>query len=288
MLAGTGSDVAAIQDSSVGHGLAALAGLELDPLTEQQVVERVLEALGTGQGGWVATLNIDICRAVRRDADLAALLGQASLIVPDGMPLIWAAKMRGDPLPERVTGASLIFSLSEAAAASGRSVYLLGGEVGVPEAAGEQLCARFPGLVVAGTDAPPVGFDETADGVAAARDQVVAAAPDIVYVGLGFPKQERLIAALAPALPRAWFLACGAAIPFAAGALPRAPEWMQQVGMEWLFRLLSEPRRLARRYLVDDLPFAAGLLASSAANRLGHRDLEADSLPDQARRARPK
>jgi N-acetylglucosaminyldiphosphoundecaprenol N-acetyl-beta-D-mannosaminyltransferase len=132
MLAGTGSDVAAIQDSSVSHGLAALAGLELDPLTEQQVVERVLEALSAGRGGWVATLNIDICRAVRRDADLAALLGQASLIVPDGMPLIWAARMRGDPLPERVTGASLIFSLSEAAAASGRSVYLLGGEVGVP------------------------------------------------------------------------------------------------------------------------------------------------------------
>jgi N-acetylglucosaminyldiphosphoundecaprenol N-acetyl-beta-D-mannosaminyltransferase len=273
--------VAAIHDSTVGHGLAALAGLELDPLTEQQVVEQVLESLSVGRGGWVATLNIDICRAVRRDADLAGLLGRASLIVPDGMPLIWAAKMRGDPLPERVTGASLIFSLSEAAAASGRSVYLLGGELGVPEAAGAQLCARFPGLVVAGTDAPPVGFDETADGVAAARDKVVAAAPDVVYVGLGFPKQERLIAALAPALPHTWFVACGAAIPFAAGALPRAPEWMQQVGMEWLFRLLSEPRRLARRYLVDDLPFAAGLLAASAANRLGHRDLESGSLPGQ-------
>jgi N-acetylglucosaminyldiphosphoundecaprenol N-acetyl-beta-D-mannosaminyltransferase len=263
--------MAAMQDSTVGHGLAALAGLELDGLTERQVVDRVLDALRGGHGGWIATLNIDICRAVRRDSELAALLGAASLTVPDGMPLIWAARMRGDPLPERVTGASLIFSLSEAAAASGRSVYLLGGAPGVPERAAERLADRYPGLVVAGTDAPPVGFDAAPEGVRAARDKVVAAGPAIVFVGLGFPKQERLIAALAPALPHTWFVACGAAIPFAAGAVPRAPEWMQQAGLEWLFRLRSEPRRLARRYLVDDLPFAATLLAASAADWLTRR-----------------
>jgi N-acetylglucosaminyldiphosphoundecaprenol N-acetyl-beta-D-mannosaminyltransferase len=265
--------MAAIQESAASHALAALAGLELDPLTEQQVVTQVLDALSVGQGGWVATLNVDICRAIRRDADLATLLAGASLTVPDGMPLIWAARMRGDPLPERVTGAALIFSLSEAAAAAGRSIYLLGGAPGVPEQAAAQLCARYRGLVVAGTDAPPVGFDATPEGIMAARARAVAAAPDVVFVGLGFPKQERLIAALVTAMPHTWFVACGAAIPFAAGALPRAPEWMQHVGMEWLFRLVSEPRRLARRYLVDDLPFAASLLASSAAQRLGRHEL---------------
>ena len=100
------------------------------------------------------------------------------------------------------------------------------------------------------------------------RAKLEAAAPDIVFVGLGFPKQEKLITALAPALPRSWFVACGAAIPFAAEALPRAPVWMQHSGLEWAFRLLSEPRRLARRYLIDDLPFAARLLASCALQRL--------------------
>lgn len=277
----------AIQDTTVSHGLAALAGLELDPLTEQEVVTQVLDALRVGRGGWIATLNIDICRAIRRDADLATLLAGASLTVPDGMPLIWAARMRGDPLPERVTGAALIFSLSEAAATAGRSVYLLGGAPGVPEQAAAQLGARYPGLVVSGTDAPPVGFDATPDGIAAARARAVAAAPDVVFVGLGFPKQERLIAELAPAMPHTWFVACGAAIPFAAGALPRAPEWMQQVGMEWLFRLVSEPRRLARRYLVDDLPFAASLLAASAAHRLGKHDLGPDGLPGPASKIAP-
>jgi N-acetylglucosaminyldiphosphoundecaprenol N-acetyl-beta-D-mannosaminyltransferase len=99
-------------------------------------------------------------------------------------------------------------------------------------------------------------------------DQLLTANPDIVYVGLGFPKQERLIATLAPALPGAWFVACGAAIPFAAGSLPRAPAWMRQSGLEWLFRLISEPRRLARRYLFDDAPYAMRLLATCLLTRI--------------------
>jgi N-acetylglucosaminyldiphosphoundecaprenol N-acetyl-beta-D-mannosaminyltransferase len=245
-----------------------VAGFGLSRLTEQQVVATVVDALRDGQGGWVATPNVDICRAARRDPAVRALIGQASLTVADGMPLLWAARLRGTPLPERVTGASLIFSISAAAARHGQSVYLLGGEPGVPERAAERLARRYPGLRVAGTDAPPLGFDANQSGVTRLRDLLTEARPDVVFVGLGCPKQERLITRLAPALPAAWFIACGAAIPFAAGALRRAPHWMQRAGLEWVYRLASEPRRLMRRYLIDDLPFAAGLLASSAAHRL--------------------
>ena len=157
---------------------------------------------GTGQGGWVATPNVDICRAARRDPAVRALIGQASLTVADGMPLLWAARLRGTPLPERVTGASLIFSISAAAARHGQSVYLLGGEPGVPERAAEQLIRRCPGLRVAGTDAPPFGFDATERGVAQLRDRLTEARPDVVFVGLGCPKQERLITRLARPCPR--------------------------------------------------------------------------------------
>jgi N-acetylglucosaminyldiphosphoundecaprenol N-acetyl-beta-D-mannosaminyltransferase len=246
---------------------ARVAGLEFDRLTETQVVHHIIEALGAGCGGWVATPNIDICRQIRRDPATRGLVSSATLIVPDGMPLVWAARLRDEGLAERVTGSSLIFSLSNAAALSGRSIYLLGGAPGVPDLAGSKLAERYPGLKVAGAAAPTVGFDATADGVAAVREHLLLAAPDIVYVGLGFPKQERLIARLAPALPGTWFIACGAAIPFAAGALPRAPRWMQRLGLEWMFRLLSEPRRLFRRYLIDDAPYAARLLASCAIER---------------------
>ena len=106
----------------------------------------------------------------------------------------------------------------------------------------------------------------TDDGIDIVRARLAAAKPDIVYVGLGFPKQERLIVRLAPSFPRTWFVGCGAAIPFVAGEVRRAPTWMQRAGAEWLFRLLTEPRRLAGRYL-HDMPFAARLLAGCAAER---------------------
>jgi N-acetylglucosaminyldiphosphoundecaprenol N-acetyl-beta-D-mannosaminyltransferase len=217
------------------------------------------------------TPNIDICRQVRNDPAALALVRSASLVVPDGMPLLWAARVKGEPLVERVTGSSLIFTLTNAAAEEGLSIYLLGGAPGVPEAAGDNLYRRYPGLKVVGTDAPLFGFDKSAEEVEAIRRRLCDAAPNIVYVGLGFPKQERLISELAPALPGTWFIGCGAAIPFAAGTALRAPTWMQRSGLEWAHRLTREPRRLFRRYLVDDLPFAALLLITAASERMKSR-----------------
>ena len=245
-----------------------VAGLNFDALSEEQVVAWIVGDLRDGRGGWVVTVNIDICRRISRDPAAGDLVSRASLVVADGMPLVWAARLRGDPLPERVAGASLIFTLSAAAAAAGKSVYLLGGRPGVPQQAAAELARRCPGLLVAGVDAPPAGFDREPGEFAAVRKKLAEARPDIVFVGLGFPKQERVIAAFAADLPGAWFIGCGAAIPFAAGTLPRAPQWMQRLGLEWVFRLISEPRRLFRRYLVDDLPFALRLIITSAAARL--------------------
>lgn len=248
-----------------------LAGLHFDRLTEAQVVEHIITARRSGQGGWMATPNIDHCRLIRRDEALRRLVAGASLVVPDGMPLIWASRLRGDPLTERVTGASLIFSLTEAAARHGCSIYLLGGRPGIPQQAGEELRRLYPDLKVAGADAPPVGFDTDPEAIAAVYERLAAAAPGIVYVGLGFPKQERLITRFAPHFPGTWFVGCGAAIPFAANELSRAPSWMQRAGLEWTFRLASEPRRLFSRYLVHDLPFALTLLAGSAVARVRPR-----------------
>jgi N-acetylglucosaminyldiphosphoundecaprenol N-acetyl-beta-D-mannosaminyltransferase len=245
-------------------GPTRLAGLDFHRLTEAEVVGHVIEASLGGRGGWVVTPNIDICRQAYRDPALRGLVARASLVVPDGMPLVWAARLRGDPLPERVAGGSLIFSLSEAAARHGRSVYFLGGAPRGPQQAGRELGDRYPGLAVAGADAPPFGFEADPRAIDEIRGRLLAARPDIVYVGLGCPKQERLIAQLLPSLPDTWFLACGAAIGYAARTLPRAPHWMRQAGLSWLYRLTHEPRRLLRRYLVHDLPFAVRLLAVSA------------------------
>jgi N-acetylglucosaminyldiphosphoundecaprenol N-acetyl-beta-D-mannosaminyltransferase len=254
-----------------------VAGLDFDALYEEQVVARIVGDLEDGRGGWVVTPNIDICLQVRHDPATRDLVKGATLVVADGMPLVWASRLRGDPLPERVAGASLIFTLSAAAAASGKSVYLLGGEPGVPGRAAAGLVRQYRSLLVAGTCAPPFGFDRRPGEIEAIAAKLAQAKPDIVFVGLGFPKQEHLIAALAPGLPAAWFIGCGAAIPFAAGMLPRAPHWMQLLGLEWIYRLISEPRRLFRRYLVDDLPFALRLLLTSALARRKDHPRRGDS-----------
>ncbi|MEZ0073363.1 WecB/TagA/CpsF family glycosyltransferase [Planotetraspora sp. GP83] len=243
-----------------GAARVAVAGVELDALTEAEVVEHVVEALHHGRGGHIVTPNVDICRAISRDAELRDLVASADLAVADGMPLVWAARLLGDPLPARVTGADLIWSLSEAAASHGFPIYLLGGPPGVPDTASAVLRKSCPQLVVAGVNAPPYGFDACAEELAEVRKKLVDAGPLLVFVGLGFPKQDRLIAAARADLPGAWFVGCGSAIAFAAGSVRRAPAWMGDHGLEWLFRLLSEPGRLARRYLIDDLPFALRLL----------------------------
>lgn len=244
-----------------------LGGVRFDHLTEREVVQHVTSEALSGRGGSIVTPNVDICRQISRNPEMASLIEDATLVVPDGMPLLWAAKVRGTPFPERVTGSSLIFTLTEEAAAAGLSVYFLGGASGVPETAATNLSRRYQGLNVAGTHSPHVGFDQSADGILDVRTRLIKAEPDIVYVGLGFPKQERLIASLAPGMPATWFVGCGAAIAFAAGTVPRAPVWMQRSGLEWVHRLLLEPQRLSRRYLLNDAPFALGLLGAAVIHR---------------------
>jgi len=242
--------------------------ISVNPMTEGEVVDHISAALKRGEGGRLVTPNIDICRLAARDPELRALVEEADLAVADGMPLVWAARLLGTRLPARVTGADLIWSLSEAAAFYRFPIYLLGGPHGAPERAARALVDRYPGLMISGWRSPPHGYEEIPGETDAIRAAVLRANPRIVFVGLGFPRQERLIARLRDDLPGAWFIGCGSAIAFAAGAVPRAPRWMQRAGLEWLFRLASEPGRLGRRYLVDDLPYALRLMTVCALKRL--------------------
>ncbi len=247
-----------------------IGGVLFDALTEEDVIAHVRQEWASGRGGWIVTPNVDILRAMNRDESLVDLVSGA-LVVADGMPLLWAARLAGDVLPQRVTGASLIFSLTEAAARDGRSVYIVGGAPGVPECAAQSLCTRFPALRVAGTQSPPFGFDGSEEGVQRTVDSVVQAAPDLVFIGFGFPRQEQLIVRLRQVIPHAWFVGCGGAIPMAAGEVTRAAPWLQRLGLEWLHRLVLEPRRLAHRYLRDDLPFAVCLMVSALRARMARR-----------------
>ena len=243
-----------------------LDAVAVDACSERDVVDAAVKAASDGRGGWIVTVNIDILRSLHRDATLRRLIAPATFVVADGMPLVWLARLLRTPLPERVAGASLISSLTQAAAGT-LSVYVLGGPPGVARSAAKALRRENPSLHIAGAHGPAMGFERDAREFAAAIAAVVDATPDIVFCGFGFPKQEEVIARLRRELPHAWFLGCGAAPSFLAGALPRAPRWMQRAGLEWLHRLLVEPRRLFRRYLVDDVPFVCLLFARAAATR---------------------
>jgi N-acetylglucosaminyldiphosphoundecaprenol N-acetyl-beta-D-mannosaminyltransferase len=244
-----------------------LAGLDFDVVTEPDTVRLVIDSLEAGHGGWVMPVNLEVLRLTTRSASDHELVTGADVVVADGQPLVWASRLQGTPLPDRVSGSNLIWSLTEGAARAGRSIFLLGGDPGAAEEAAERLTTRNPGLRVAGLYCPPFGFEHDSDERARIVETVRAAAPDVVFVGLGFPKQEQVIGELRPHLPGAWFMSVGISINFVAGYVQRAPRWMHGLGIEWLHRLAQEPRRLTRRYLLHGLPFAARLLAGSARAR---------------------
>jgi exopolysaccharide biosynthesis WecB/TagA/CpsF family protein len=453
-----------------------LDGTGIDRITEDEVVAVVRESLARGRGGRIITPNVDILRRASADPGVRRHLDDADLIVADGMPLVWASRLGGVPLPERVAGSSLIWSLSEGLGRDARSVFVIGGapattrpgptrrpsthtrtrttdnpgappaegrpavtlaaaKPGVPSAAdgpgvtsaaprpvvasaagrpgvtsaaprpvvasaagrpgvtsaprpvvasaadrpgvalvaakpgvasaavkpgvtaaaaksgvmsavgrpdavsgvvmpvagrpgvasaagrpgvalvaakpvvasavvkpgvtaaavkaalgaaaavkaarngGKDGAARaagrlaeaFPGLRIAGTLSPAYGFEEDESTYAEFCATVVAARPDLVFVGLGFPKQELVIERLRPGLPNSWFVGCGAAVNFVAGDIERAPLWMQRTGLEWAHRLGVEPRRLAGRYLRHDAPYALRLLARAPRRRARRR-----------------
>lgn len=243
--------------------------VRLHAVSEAQCVSHISDRLEAGEGGWVVTANLHHLRRLVWDKQYARLCEGATLVVADGMPLIWASRIQGTPLPGRVAGSDLILSLSAAVARRGRPVYLLGGAPGTAQAAAKALQQCCSGLKVAGTYCPPVGFENDSDQMNLIERRLSRARPDVIYVALGSPKQERLISRLRHRLPNAWWLGVGISFSFLCGDVRRAPRWMRRIGLEWLHRLVQEPRRLARRYLVQGIPFAGWLLAGAALRGAG-------------------
>lgn len=241
-----------------------------DAFTPEDVADTVVQSVAQGKGGVIITPNVDIMQyVVRKDA--RHLLDVADVLVADGMPLVWASKVAGTPLPARVTGSGLLWSLSETAAQHDIPVFLLGARPGAAETAAANLRARYPGITVAGHLCPPLGFEKDDAQVATIVEEIRTSGARLVFLAFGWPKQEIFAVRLREALPDVWFLCCGAAIDMAAGVVERANPTMQRLGLEWLHRLSKEPTRLFRRYVIEDIPFASGLMVRSATRRVRER-----------------
>lgn len=229
---------------------------------------RIIDAATARRGHWTITANLDHLRRHRCEPIARELIDEADLVVADGTPLVWASRLVGAPLPERIAGSSMIWSICKAASRHRQSVFLLGGDPGVAERAAQVLLGYYTGLEIVGTLCPPMGFEKDAQELNRIQRHITAAAPQIVLVGLGFPKQDLLIRHLRNVLPHASFIGVGISLSFVAGEVVRAPEWTQRVGLEWAYRLLQEPERLVRRYLVQGVPFGMLLMLSAIWHRV--------------------
>jgi N-acetylglucosaminyldiphosphoundecaprenol N-acetyl-beta-D-mannosaminyltransferase len=239
-----------------GARRVTLAGVRIDPCNMAEAVEAIVaRAAAGGPPGYVVTPNAQHLVLLQDDAEFRRIYAGAMLSVADGMPLVWASRWLGTPLPQRVNGTDLFVALCARAADMGLRIFLFGGRPGAADAAAEELRRRFPGLIIAGSCCPPFGFES--DPAELARlDQVLREArPDLLFVGLGAPKQERWIAGHAAPLGVPVALGIGVSFEFVGGLVRRAPGWMQRAGLEWFYRLLAEPRRLWRRYTAGNARF---------------------------------
>lgn len=225
----------------------------VDAIGSDDALRRIEQLVDRGQGGAVFTPNVDHVVIAERDPAFRSAYERASLALADGQPLVWASPLVGHRLPEKVSGSDLFLPTMRLAARRAFRVYLLGAAPGVASVAASRLHDEL-GVVVCGADAPAIALAPAADEQEIV-DRIAAARPDLLVVCLGAPKGERFIDRNRARLGSAVALSLGGTLDFYVGRVRRAPPWMRRSGLEWLYRLSQEPRRLARRYLIDDPRF---------------------------------
>ncbi|HST04781.1 MAG TPA: WecB/TagA/CpsF family glycosyltransferase [Chloroflexia bacterium] len=264
------------------HRQIGMLGAYIDRVTLDEAVLRVHEFVVTGQPHQVTTVNVDFLRLAQEDLEFRSIINRSDLAIADGMPLVWASGWLGDRLAERVTGVDLVDYCCDLAARENYGVFLLGGEEGVAADAAEVLKQRHPGLRVVGEYSPPIGeFVEDEDRKIVALIQ--EAKPDFLFVAFGAPKQDLWIAQHQEELQVPVAMGVGGVFNFLTGRVRRAPVWMQQKGLEWFYRVICEPRRLWRRYFVNDMPVVLRL-----ANEAMHVRMAKMQAPSPARIVSPQ
>lgn len=246
-----------------------ILGVGISAIDPSSTIDLMVHWIESGERHSVNVCAVHVVMECQDDPELRAMVNRASLAVPDGMPLVWVARMLGLPQVERVYGPDLMLSFCDLAAQHGYTNYLLGGAPGQPEVLTQRLTDRFQGLSIVGTHATPIR-PIPPDENDAIIEEINEINPDVVWVGTGAPLQEQWIAENRDRLRGPVLIGVGAAFDMHSGVVPQAPPKMQQYGLEWLFRFAQEPGRLWRRYLLGNPRFMAGLLGQ----RLGLREYE--------------
>jgi N-acetylglucosaminyldiphosphoundecaprenol N-acetyl-beta-D-mannosaminyltransferase len=239
-----------------------MMGCQVDNLSMEETLAKVEEFIRSGQPHQHVVVNVDKLVKASRDPDLRRIINECALINVDGMPVVWASRLLGKPLKERVAGVDLFEALMRRAGEKGWRVFLLGARDEVVQAVRATYERKYPGLVVAGCRD---GYFSDAQ-EAEVAEQVRASRADLLFVAISSPKKEQFLGRWQGAMQVPFAMGVGGTFDVAIGRVRRAPRWMQKAGLEWFFRFLQEPRRMFRRYFIEDMAFI-WLLIKEAARR---------------------
>lgn len=230
--------------------------IEIDNLTMQEAIKKIDELIKKDNCSYVVTPNVDHIVQVENDLELKEVYKNASLILTDGKPLIWISQYYKSPIKEKISGSDLFPKICQLAQKKKYTLYFLGAGPGIAKRAADNLIKKYPGLQIVKTYSPSYGFEKKPEEVNKIIEDINKYNPDILIVGLGCPKQEKFIYKYHRELNVPLSLGLGASLDFEAGNIKRAPKWVSNIGFEWLYRIFQDPKRLAKRYLIDDIKIA--------------------------------
>lgn len=218
-----------------------------------KTVDEICRLINEKKKSYVVAVNTDVIIKIEKDKYLKKISDEADLTLVDGKPLIWLSKWLKHPVKEKISGSDLVPKLCKVAAKKGYTIFIIGGKDGVADNARANLEKDFKNIKIVGTYSPPVGFECDEEELSKINQKISAASPDIVIACFGCPKQEKWVYENYKKYNATVSICAGATVDFLAGNVKRAPKWMSNCGLEWFYRFLKEPKRLFKRYFVDDI-----------------------------------
>lgn len=230
-----------------------LLNTNVNNVTLKEALDEIENLIHSDRKSYLVAVNVDVIMKIEEDSELRKITNEADMVFVDGKPLMWISKMHKRPIKEKVSGSDLVPALCELAAEKKYSLFILGGKDGVAARAKERLEKKYPEINIIGVYAPPFGFENDKAELSKINDMITKASPDLLIVCFGCPKQEKFIYNNIHNYNAKVSVCAGATVDFLAENVKRAPQWMSRVGLEWFYRFTQEPKRLFKRYFVDDV-----------------------------------
>ena len=221
-----------------------------------ETLQQICNLVEEKRKSYIVAINVDVVMKIEKDKYLQTITNEADMTLVDGKPLVWIAKWHKHPVKAKISGSDMVPALCKVAADKGYSMFIIGGADGIAEKAKENLERNLPGIKIVGTYAPPYGFEKDEAELNMINQMITSVHPDIVIACFGCPKQEKWVYENYKKYDASVSICAGATVDFLAGNVNRAPAWMSDHRLEWLYRFLQEPKRLFRRYFVDDIQIA--------------------------------